>query len=210
VSCCHLYEYASERESVFAIDPVPIRFGPGALREVGHEAAALGLKRAAIFTDAQVGRLEALHLVARALADAGVDAVVYDEVRVEPTDRSFEAAARFAQEGRFDGFVSVGGGSTIDTCKAANLYSTYPAEFLSYVNAPIGAAQPVPGPLKPHIACPTTAGTGSESTGVAVFDLLSLHVKTAVAARAPAAFPCRHRSDGHAHAAGHGRRLERL
>ena len=68
----------------------------------------------------------------------------------------------------------------MDTCKAANLLSTYPAELLTYVNAPIGAAQPVPGPLKPHIACPTTCGTGSECTGIAIFDLLSMQAKTGI------------------------------
>jgi len=104
-------------------------------------------------------------------------------VQVEPTDRSFQDAARFAIEGRFDGFVSVGGGSAIDTCKAANLYSTYPADFLAYVNAPIGAGRAVPGAVKPHIACPTTCGTGSEVTGVAVFDLAALHVKTGISSK---------------------------
>jgi hydroxyacid-oxoacid transhydrogenase len=113
-----------------------------------------------------------------------VDVAVYDEVRVEPTDKSFQAATRFAAEGGFDGYVSVGGGSVIDTCKAANLYASYPAAFLSYVNAPIGDGQPVPGPLKPHIACPTTSGTGSECTGMAIFDLLERHVKTGIASRA--------------------------
>jgi alcohol dehydrogenase class IV len=183
VSCCHLYEYAGG-ESIFAVDPVAIRFGAGALREAGVEAAARGLTRVALFTDPIVARLEPVEVVRQSLREAGIDVAVYAEVRVEPTDQSFEHAARFAQDGRFDGFVSVGGGSTIDTCKAANLYSTYPAGFLTYVNAPIGGGQPVPGPLKPHIACPTTSGTGSESTGIAIFDLLSLHVKTGIASRA--------------------------
>lgn len=183
MGCCHLYEYSGSGESIFAVDPVAIRFGPGVLKEAGAEARARGLSRVGVFTDPDVARLEAVRTVTDSLKAAGVDAVLYSEVRVEPTDQSFQDAARFACDGRFDGFVSVGGGSTIDTCKAANLYSTYPAEFLTYVNAPIGDGRAVPGPLKPHIACPTTSGTGSESTGIAVFDLLSRHVKTGIAAR---------------------------
>src|SRR5262249_43556559 len=53
-------------------------------------------------------------------------------------------------------------------------------DFLAYVNAPIGAAKPVPGPLRPHIACPTTFGTASECTGIAIFDLLSMSAKTGI------------------------------
>jgi alcohol dehydrogenase class IV len=121
--------------------------------------------------------------VLASLRSSGVDVAVYDEVRVEPTDESFRAAARFAAEGRFDGYVSVGGGSVIDSCKAANLYATHPAAFLDYVNAPIGAGKPVPGALKPHIACPTTCGTGSECTGIAVFDLVAKRVKTGIASK---------------------------
>ena len=114
----------------------------------------------------------------------GIDTELYDGVHVEPTDVSFKEAIRFAAEGDFDGFVAVGGGSSIDTAKAANLYATYPDDFLTYVNAPVGQGRPVPGPLKPLIAVPTTSGTGSETTGVAIFDLLELGAKTGIAHRA--------------------------
>jgi hydroxyacid-oxoacid transhydrogenase len=109
---------------------------------------------------------------------------VYDRVRVEPTDESFLEAIAFADGQAVDAVVAVGGGSTIDTAKAVNLYTTYPpADFLDYVNAPLGKALPVPGPLKPLIAIPTTAGTGSETTGVSIFDLTRLHAKTGIASR---------------------------
>ena len=126
-----------------------------------------------VVTDPYLAESEPVALVLEALRGAGVDAVLFDQVRVEPTDESFQAAIAFAVEGRFDGYVAVGGGSSIDTAKAANLYATYPADFLAYVNPPIGEGRPVPGQLKPLIAIPTTAGTGSETTGVAIFDLHS-------------------------------------
>ena len=61
-----------------------------------------------------------------------------------------------------------------------NLYATYPAPFLTYVNAPIGEARPVPGPLKPIVCLPTTAGTSSENTAIAVVDMTELRVKTGI------------------------------
>lgn len=174
------YAITPGHEAAFTVDVSSVLFGPGLLQEVGEHARALAMKRTALFTDGRVGRLAHTADAVQSLRAAGLDVVIYDECRVEPTDQSFLSAARFAKEGQFDSYISIGGGSVIDTCKAANLYSTWPAEFLDYVNAPIGAARPVPGALKPHIACPTTCGTSSESTGVAVFDLLSMRVKTAI------------------------------
>jgi hydroxyacid-oxoacid transhydrogenase len=183
MSCCHYYSISEGHESAFAVDISSIVFGPGVLGEAGEHAKALGMKRVALFTDKRVGALRHVTDALASLRSAGMDVAVYDEVKVEPTDESFRTAAIFAAEGRFDGYVSVGGGSVIDSCKAANLYATHPAEFLDYVNAPIGAGRPVPGPLKPHIACPTTCGTGSECTGIAIFDLLAKQVKTGIASR---------------------------
>ena len=173
-----------ELETAFTMDTSSIKFGPGSTREVGFEIARLGAKRVAVITDPRMAQLQPAAVLLESLRAAGIDTVVFDEVEVEPTDESFKAAIEFATDGDFDGFVSVGGGSSIDTAKAANLYSTYPADFLTYVNAPIGAGAPVPGPLKPHIAVPTTSGTGSETTGVSIFDLLEMKAKTGLAHRA--------------------------
>lgn len=171
-------------ESVFTMDASSIKYGPGATREVGQDLHGLGARRVMVVTDPVVARLEPVAVALESLRASGLDAVVFDQVRVEPTDTSFQEAIRFAADGNFDGFVAVGGGSSIDTAKAANLYATYPADFLAYVNAPIGRAEPVPGRLKPLVAIPTTSGTGSETTGVAIFDLTSMHVKTGIAHRA--------------------------
>ena len=173
-----------ELETAFTMDTSSIKFGPGSTREVGFEIAKLGAKRVAVVTDPRMAQLQPVAVVLESLRAEGVDAVLFDQVEVEPTDESFKAAIEFAVDGDFDGFISVGGGSSIDTAKAANLYSTYPADFLTYVNAPIGQGAPVPGPIKPHIAVPTTSGTGSETTGVSIFDLLEMKAKTGLAHRA--------------------------
>ena len=166
-------------ETAFAIEAPRIVFGRGALDELGDQARALGLRRVALFTDRRLDQGPHVQKAREALK--ALDVAVFDEVAVEPTDLSFQAAARFAREGKFDGYVSVGGGSVIDTAKAAALYAAYPADFLTYVNKPVGAGAPVPGPLPPHIACPTTCGTGAETTGIAVCDVLALKAKTGIA-----------------------------
>ena len=184
MACCHADFAALEgSDRGFTIGMPTFTFGAGVLAEAGDNAAELGLRRVALFTDRNLVDGEHVAKVRASLTAAGVDCVVYDEVAIEPTDRSLQDAARFARDANVDGYVSVGGGSVIDTCKAANLYATQPAEFMTYVNAPIGAGQRVPGPVKPHIACPTTSGTGSETTGISIFTLTSLNAKTGIISR---------------------------
>ena len=172
-----------ENENAFAIDASSITFGPGAAAESGALFSQHGCRRVALFTDARVARLRPVEVVTASLASAGIEFSVYDACRIEPKDKALYDAIAFAKDGNFDGYVSVGGGSTIDTCKLASLYATYPAELLAYVNAPLGEGRPIPGPLPIHVACPTTCGTGSECTGIAVFDFAERNVKTAVASR---------------------------
>jgi hydroxyacid-oxoacid transhydrogenase len=171
-------------ETAFTMDTSSIKYGPGVTREVGHDMKQLGAQRVMVVTDPNLADSEPVAVTLEALQAEGLDAVLFDQVRIEPTDLSFKEAIHFAQAGNFDGFVAVGGGSSMDTAKAANLYATYPADFLAYVNPPIGEGRPAPGRLKPLIAIPTTAGTGSETTGVAIFDLLEMHAKTGIAHRA--------------------------
>jgi hydroxyacid-oxoacid transhydrogenase len=170
-------------DTVFQFAASNVRYGSGSTREVGFDLQDLRVKRALVVIDPALVNLPVGTSIREALDSVGMDYEFFDQVVVEPTDASFQAAAKFATDGKFDGFLAVGGGSTIDTAKAANLYSTYPADFLEYVYPSIGKGKPIPGPLRPLIAVPTTAGTGSETTGVAIFDYTAQQVKTGISHR---------------------------
>lgn len=174
---------AMTKEIGFEMAASNIRFGPGITHEIGMDLADMGVRHVMVLTDENLRPLPPVQTVLQSLDDHRVSFKLFDRVKVEPTDASFKTAIEFGQSGAFDAFVAVGGGSTIDTAKAVNLYTTYPADLLDYVNAPIGKGKPVPGPLKPLIAVPTTAGTGSETTGVTIFDLVEIHAKTGIAHR---------------------------
>ena len=161
-----------------------VRYGVGVTREVGMDLAEMGAKLVMVVTDPTLAKLPPVRTVLESLERSKIPYALYDRVRVEPSDESFLDAIAFAKAQPFDAFVAVGGGSTIDTAKAANLYTTYPpADFLDYVNPPIGKGLPVPGRLKPLFAIPTTAGPGSETTGVTIFDYKKLRAKTGIANR---------------------------
>ncbi|HEY3067239.1 MAG TPA: hydroxyacid-oxoacid transhydrogenase [Methylomirabilota bacterium] len=170
-------------ETVFVMEMSPIKFGLGATDEIGHDARRLGLGKVLLVTDRNVAELGLPDKVRALLAEEGIKTEIYDGVEVEPTDRSMEDAAEYARTKDFDGLVAVGGGSALDTCKAVNLLTCYPAPLLDYINKPVGRGKPVPGALKPLIAVPTTAGTGSETTAVAVTHVVDQNVKAGVSHR---------------------------
>ncbi len=160
-----------------------LRFGAGVTREVGMDLKDIGLDRVLVMTDANLKELPPVQTVLESLESEGITYDLYSGVKVEPTDISVKEAVAVAVEGNYGGFVAVGGGSVMDTAKAANLYSTYPDDFYAYINAPIGQGKPVPGPVKPLIAIPTTAGTGSETTGTSIMDLTEHHAKSGISHR---------------------------
>jgi hydroxyacid-oxoacid transhydrogenase len=172
------------KDIAFEMAVSSVRFGVGVTREVGMDLAEMGAKLVMVVTDPTIAKLGPVRTVLDSLDQHKIPYALYDRVRVEPSDESFLDAIAFGNARPFDVFVAVGGGSVIDTAKAVNLYTTYPpADFLDYVNPPIGKGIPVPGPLKPLLAIPTTAGTGSETTGVTIFDYKKLHAKTGIANR---------------------------
>jgi hydroxyacid-oxoacid transhydrogenase len=170
-------------ETVFTMEMTPIKVGAGATDEVAYDLKRLGVRHALIITDRGIMKLGLPERVRTLLQENGITADIFDDVHVEPTDKSFEAISSFVHGRDYDGFVAIGGGSSIDSAKAANLFTAYPAPVLDYVNKPIGKGRPVPGPLKPLVAIPTTAGTGSETTAVAIMDMLALKVKTGISHR---------------------------
>src|SRR5262249_17358450 len=111
-------------ETAFTVESSRIKYGPGVTRELGYDMRQWDARRGMVVTEPYLSGKEPVARVLEALRGEGIDAVLWDRVRVEPTDVSFQEASAFAAEGRFDGFVAVGGGSSMDTAKAANLYST--------------------------------------------------------------------------------------
>lgn len=168
-------------ETVFTYAAPALKFGSGAVDEIGHDVAALGVRRALVVTDPGLLATGHPERVAESLRAAGVEALVQDSARVEPSDASLdEAVVRARAAGGVDGIVAVGGGSSIDTAKAVALMLTNPGELISYVNAPVGGGRAPEAPLLPVVAVPTTTGTGSESTTICVLDVLDQHVKSGI------------------------------
>lgn len=168
-------------ETVFTYGAPGLKFGAGAADEIGFDLQQYDVRRVLVITDPGVAATGHPERVAEQIRGFGMEAVVTDLAQVEPTDRSLEDAIAFARDqGPWDAFVAVGGGTAIDTAKAVNLLTTNPGELMDYVNAPVGKGTAPSKPLKPLVAVPTTTGTGSESTTICVLDVLDQKVKTGI------------------------------
>ncbi len=170
-------------ETIFTMEATPLKFGRGSSKEVGWEVKQLRMSRVMLVSDSGVIEAGITPRIQELIEAEGIEVELFERTRVEPTADSFQEAADFAKEGGFDGYVAVGGGSSIDTAKVSNLIGTHGGEIMDYINPPIGGGKALPSPVMPLVAIPTTAGTGSEATPAAVLDLPDLRVKTGISHR---------------------------
>jgi len=178
---CQYYAPCQTGASSFTVAMPKLTFGRNCLNEVGQRASQQGLKRVAVFTDAHLLSSPILDIVKTSLKSENIDFGIYHDVRIEPCDDTVTQAAAFYTNGDFDGAISVGGGSVIDTAKAALAVAVHNTPVMDFFAQPVGAGKAIPGPVPFHIACPTTSGTGSESTSLSVLRVNKLNTKFVIA-----------------------------
>lgn len=154
--------------------PTRVEFGLGVAAHVGEEARSLA-QRALLVSDRGVIEAGVLEPLWAELLRAGVDCAVFSDVESNPRVATVDRAVAALAEHRAEVLVAVGGGSVIDTAKAASVVFTYGGTVFDYEGA-----DRVPGPPIPLLALPTTSGTGSEVTSWAIVTDVSRHYKMAV------------------------------
>ena len=174
---CQYFAPCEHGAKSFTIDIPKVTFGRGVLKEAGERAKAIGMKQIALFTDPYLEDGPYVTSVKNSLKNSGLSFEIFSDIRIEPDDTSVNEAAKFLRSGSFDGVISVGGGSVIDAAKAAMVCAKSPHPVRDFFAPPIGEGRPISGPLYPHIACPTTAGTGSECTSISVIRIQELDTK---------------------------------
>jgi len=171
------------RETIFGLDATQLKFGTNSLNELGWELSKYNSKKILLVVDPVLQDFDVTQKILDQIKSSGAEVIIFDNISVEPTLKSFEVASQFALENSFDLIVTAGGGSTIDTAKVINLIKVCGGTVMDYVNVPIGKGKKPTSQLLPLIAIPTTSGSGSEATTVAVLDIPELKLKTGISHR---------------------------
>ena len=156
--------------------PAPIIFGAGAISQLGEKVKGLGSKKVLIVTEKPIEDAGIVAMASKSLDEAGVKYAVYNGVVADPHDGIVDAAYEVAKREGCDGLVGIGGGSSLDTAKATSVLFENPGPAKQYINAvPIFI-----NTKTPLVLVPTTSGTGSECTIVAVISRPELNGKWSV------------------------------
>ncbi len=178
---CQYFAPNSDGADSFTVAMPRLTVGRGTLHELGERTAALGVSRIALFTDPHLLDGPLVAIAKDSLKKAGISYTIFSDIRVEPDDESVSRGATFLKQAPCDAIVSVGGGSVIDTAKASLILHNQGGQPIDYLAPPIGAGKAITAPLLPHIACPTTSGTGSECTSISVLRINELNTKFVIA-----------------------------
>ena len=173
----------AQHETIITLELAQLRYGPGAVDDVGYELGRLGTRSVFLVADPTLRGFGVTERVIGLIEAAGIEVTLFEDIHVEPTTELLARAAAVATEADVDGFVALGGGSTIDTAKVANLIKRHGGEVMDYVNPPVGGGRKPPSALFPLVAIPTTSGSGSEATTVAVLDIPDLKIKSGISHR---------------------------
>lgn len=145
--------------------PTKVLFQAGIAKDFSNELSEYSLKKILFLTDTYWSKQKATESILQGLKNAGLEKIeIFSDVppnsEVKVVKKAAELGARIGAEA----IVALGGGSVLDTAKAANILLTHGGDLVSDYSG----AQTIPSPLKPLFAIPTTAGTGSEVTKAAV------------------------------------------
>jgi 1,3-propanediol dehydrogenase len=156
--------------------PLPVVFGNGAISVLGEKIRELGCRKPLVITEKALVNAGVAVKALDALKASGIECAVFDEVASDPTCAVVDAAAKLAAEFGADALIGIGGGSSMDTAKAAAIAYETGKPTREFV-----LAQPAMINIKiPVVLVPTTAGTGSEVTFVAVITREDVNEKWSV------------------------------
>lgn len=157
--------------------PVPVQFGVGVAQKVGEQAKRLGMRHAFLVTDPVLAPTEMVAQAQQSLSSAGLAVTLYSHVVADPDAPSIHRGADALKASDADGLIGLGGGSAMDSAKLFGVLAAGGGSILDY---PVpGATRAVPS-IAPLICMPTTSGTGSEVTPIAVVTDLAANMKKAV------------------------------
>ena len=153
----------------------PILYGVGAINLLGERVKGFGAKKPMLICDPNLDPSTYEKAIA-SVTGAGLDYVIFKETKRDAPIEVIDQCGEIALREKADCLVGIGGGSTLDTAKAAAILLSHPGPIKQYI-----LAQPITMSVDvPIILLPTTAGTGSECTKVAVVNRTDLNMKWSV------------------------------
>lgn len=180
-------EHELEAETVWNLQMPQIRFGRDAVGELGHQLSELGVTDGAhglLVTDETLVDLGHASRVREELTAAGLTADVYDRVEREPSISAVNECIEFVRDEQgpdgYDFYLGLGGGSALDTAKTTRAIIANGGEPLDYVAEPTGSGESLTEAGNPLVLLPTTAGTGSEISPVAILSVEEKGIKEGI------------------------------